>query len=661
MKWGGSLKLRKVLIANRGEIACRVMRTAKRLGIATVAIYSDADAKALHVKEAGEAVHIGPSPAAESYLRIDAIIAAAKAKGADCVHPGYGFLSENAEFAEACAAAGLTFVGPSPGAMRELGDKSKAKALAEKLAIPVVPGWRGEGQEPKLLAREAARIGFPVMIKAAAGGGGRGMRAVTLPEDFAAALDSAVREATASFGDGRVLLEKLIACPRHIEVQIFGDSHGNVVHMFERDCSLQRRHQKVIEEAPAPGMSEGLRAKLTEAAVRLAKAARYEGAGTVEFLIEGGNLAPDATFYFIEVNTRLQVEHPVTEEVTGLDLVEWQFRVAASEPLPRRQDAIKLSGHAIEARLCAEDPAGSFLPSTGRLVACDFEPMDGLRIETAVGPGDEVTAYYDSMIAKLVAHAETREEALDNLARALDRSRVMGPKTNARLLEGLTSEESVRKGVVDTGLIGRRIEHLAPSGLDRHAIRLGVHRLLEQAAGTVAKAGQTRLPWQSDDSFELGSGRRRQAREIVVDGTVMTAEIVWGLTGPEIAIRGLGGDALCAPAGDTHIVADDGRVLVLHDLRQTIVAWPVHGRAAGASADDGRSVIAPITGRVAKVLVASGDRVKKADVIAIVEAMKMEHVLHARCSGVIRRLAVQEGQQVAQGVLIAELDIEEAP
>jgi 3-methylcrotonyl-CoA carboxylase alpha subunit len=429
--------LKKILIANRGEIACRIIRTAHRLGIATVAVYSEADAGAPHVSQAGEAVFIGPSPAPESYLVIGKILDAARLTGADSIHPGYGFLAENAGFADACVAAGLKFIGPSGAAMRALGAKSAAKIIARKAGVPVVPGYEGEAQDTKTLSREAAKIGYPVMIKAVAGGGGRGMRLVEREADLQGLLESAQREAKNSFGDARVLIEKVVVAPRHIEVQVFGDSHGNAVHLFERDCTLQRRNQKVIEEAPAPGMSEGLRAKMCAAAVKLAKDVGYEGAGTVEFLVEGGALSTDAPWYFIEMNTRLQVEHPVTEEITGLDLVEWQLRVAAGEKLPLRQDAITISGHAIEVRLCAEDAAKGFLPSTGKIVAFDVPAGPGQRLETGVEAGGAVSPYYDSMIAKLIGFGADRNAAIVRTLDMLDRAFVAGPTTNAGFLYAL--------------------------------------------------------------------------------------------------------------------------------------------------------------------------------------------------------------------------------
>jgi len=618
-----------VLIANRGEIACRIIRTARRLGIATVAVYSDADQDALHVSQAGAAVHIGPAPASESYLRGDRIIAAAQSAGADCIHPGYGFLAENAGFAEACRTAGITFVGPSPEAMRRLGDKAQAKALARGLGIPVVPGYDGAAQDATRLAAEARRIGYPVLIKAAAGGGGRGMRLVERAEDFAAALDSAVREATAAFGDGRVLLERLIVRPRHIEVQIFADAHGNVVHLFERDCSLQRRNQKVIEEAPAPGMTSELRALMTGAAVRLARSAHYEGAGTVEFLVEGGTLDAGADWYFIEMNTRLQVEHPVTEEITGLDLVAWQLRAAAGERLPRKQDEIRVSGHAIEARINAEDPANDFLPSTGRIVAFEVPTADGVRVETGVRTGDEVSPYYDSMIAKLIAHGADRERARSRLKGALEQSVLAGPRTNAAFLNNLLAHPDVVRGNADTSLIGRELGRLTPKASRKAAVEFGAPALLEQRADDaefpiVEDRSDLDSPWRARDAFQLGPARGQRVT-ILVDGAPTVIEARWMDGSPQV--RWLEPDT--APeAQPSHIrtESDSHRILVLADLAQTELAWPDYGAATGDDAQGSGVVRAPINGRVAKVFVTAGEAVEKGARVAVIEAMKMEQI-----------------------------------
>ena len=472
---------KSVLIANRGEIACRIARTAKRLGLRTIAVYSQADRNALHVRLCDEAHDIGPAPAAESYLRIDALIAAARSARADCIHPGYGFLSENADFAQACIDAGIVFIGPPPAAIRAMGLKDRAKALMETAGVPVVPGYHGELQEPKFLKQKAYEIGYPVLIKPVAGGGGKGMRRVDRHADFEPALEAAQREATSAFGDARVLIEKYVTAPRHIEMQIFADRQGNVIHLNERDCSLQRRHQKVIEEAPAPGMSADLRAAMGEAAVAAAKAAAYEGAGTIEFIADGsGGLKRDG-FWFLEMNTRLQVEHPVTESITGLDLVEWQFRVAAGERLPLTQDQVLLAGHAVEARLYAEDPERGFLPSTGKLLALQFPSAEGLRIDSGVEAGSEITPYYDPLIAKLIAHGESREQALERLGEALDKTMVIGPRSNAGFLAALCRAAAFRAGDFDTGFIDRHLAELGatPHGLDRAAVAAAARKLIE--------------------------------------------------------------------------------------------------------------------------------------------------------------------------------------
>src|SRR5215210_6983979 len=465
-----------VLIANRGEIACRIARTAKRLGMRTIAVYSQADKDALHVRLCDEAHPIGAAAARDSYLRIDRLVEVARLTGAECVHPGYGFLSENAEFAQACADAGTTFVGPPPDAMRAMGLKDRAKALMEKAGVPVVPGYYGERQEPKFLKQKAYELGYPVLIKAVAGGGGKGMRKVERHAEFEAALESAIRQADAAFGNGRVLIEKYVAAPRHIEIQVFADRHGNAIHLNERDCSLQRRHQKVVEEAPAPGMTPALREAMGEAAVKAAKAVGYVGAGTVEFVTDK-NLGD---FWFMEMNTRLQVEHPVTEAITGIDLVEWQFRIAAGEPLPLRQQQVPLQGHAVEARLYAEDPERGFLPSTGKLIALRFP--DGVRVDSGVEQGGEVSPFYDPMIAKLIAHAPDRATALDQLAEALDRTIVAGPRTNLGFLAALCRAPDFRAGCFDTGFIDTHLAELGaePQGIDRAAAALGVRHLLER-------------------------------------------------------------------------------------------------------------------------------------------------------------------------------------
>ncbi|HEX5959512.1 MAG TPA: biotin carboxylase N-terminal domain-containing protein, partial [Hyphomicrobiaceae bacterium] len=659
------------------------IRTARRLGVSTVAVVSEADRGAPFARVAGEAVEIGPGPAPESYLRGDRIIAAARATGAEAIHPGYGFLAENADFAEAVREAGLTFIGPSPEAMRRMGGKAEAKAIAAAAGVPVVPGYAGDRQDATTLAREAGRIGYPVLIKAVAGGGGRGMRLVEREDDMAAALESAQREAQAAFGDDRVLLEKLITQPRHVEVQVFGDRHGNAVHLYERDCSLQRRNQKVIEEAPAPGMSPALRARMCAAAIACARAVAYEGAGTVEFLVEGGELEPEAAWYFIEMNTRLQVEHPVTEAITGLDLVEWQLRVAAGETLPLRQDEIRMQGHAIEARLNAEDPARGFLPSTGRLVRCELAGGEGIRIEAGFEQDDVVSPYYDSMLAKLIAFGPDRATAIGHLAAELERDLIAGPKTNLAFLHALLTHPAFVAGRTDTGLVGRDLESLTAVAPDPCAIAYGIAQMLWRAREDLEGLrrqrawGEAASPWNADDGFQLG-GMRRQSLTVLVDGTPTPVQVSWGTAGAEVHLSSeegalaavdrhpgpdpssprrpskldVGADPVSIPV---QLAGDSNPLYVLHALHQTELRWPTYQADAADHAGDGSAIRAPIIGRVAKLLVKAGDTVAKGDRIAVVEAMKMEHVLHAVRDGVVTKVAVAEGQQVEQGALIAAL------
>jgi len=641
--------LNKVLIANRGEIAVRIIRTARRLGVRTVAVASDPDRNAPFAKMADEVVAIGPGPATDSYLRIDKILAAAKATGADAIHPGYGFLSENADFAQAVGDAGLVFIGPSPDAMRRMGGKAQAKAIAAAAGVPVVPGYQGDSQAAGVLAREAKRIGYPAMIKAVAGGGGRGMRLVERAEDFAAALESAQREAEAAFGDARMLLEKVVDRPRHIEVQVFGDSHGNVVHLFERDCSLQRRNQKVIEEAPAPGMSAELRRRMTDAAVACARAVGYAGAGTVEFLVEGGELGPGAPWYFIEMNTRLQVEHPVTEAITGLDLVEWQVRVASGEKLPLTQAQIKMSGHAIEARLCAEDPANGFLPSTGPILEIDIKDLIGLRVDSGVQEGSVISPFYDSMIAKLIASGADREQAIGVLARGLVSGFVAGPKTNAAFLHALVTHPAFEQAEMDTGLIARELDSLAPAAFNAQAVAFGVRQMLSRMLDGEDPAS----PWSAGDAFQLGPPRR-QGLTVLVDGVAMKVDVAWNAFGPDVSL--VGHDIAAAPElHSLRTVRDADGLYVLYNMQQIELRWPTYDASSLEEEGDGASVRAPIIGRVAKLFVNAGDMVAKGDRIAVVEAMKMEHVLHAARAGRIVKLAVKEGDQVTRGALIVAL------
>jgi 3-methylcrotonyl-CoA carboxylase alpha subunit len=637
-----------VLIANRGEIACRIIRTAKRLGLRTIAVYSDADASALHVRLADEAHAIGPAPAALSYLVVDKLIAAAQASNAACIHPGYGFLSENAAFATACAEAGIVFVGPPPSAMLAMGLKDRAKALMEQAGVPVVPGYHGDLQDPKFLKQKAYEIGYPVLIKAVAGGGGKGMRRVERHADFDDALNGAMREAQSAFGDARVLIEKYITAPRHIEMQIFADSHGNAIHLNERDCSLQRRHQKVIEEAPAPGMSAALRAKMGQAAVAAAQACGYVGAGTIEFIADGaGGLKPDG-FWFMEMNTRLQVEHPVTEAVTGLDLVEWQFRIASGEKLPLKQDQVRLDGHAVEARLYAEDPEHAFLPSTGKLIALQFPDSEGLRVDTGVEAGDTVTPFYDPMIAKLIAHGKTRAEALDLLSNALDGTVAIGPRSNAGFLSRLCRAPEFAAGDFDTGFIDGHLEALgaAVQKLDQAAVALGAQQLLAgERARIAALSGSEPSPWDADDGFQL-AGARTLHVPIIADGRKLTAQVDYGRTGASLTV-----DAI-APAADAKAVTAADGVYVLRHGRQTKVSLRDATLDEGSGGNGGGLVRAPMHGKVLAVLVEQGAQVTRGQRLAIIEAMKMEHTLTAPIDGTVGEIAVAKDAQVAEGAKV---------
>lgn len=655
-----------LLIANRGEIACRIIKTAKRLGIRTIAVYSEADRHARHVALADEAHFIGPAAARDSYLVIDKIIAVAKASGAAAIHPGYGFLSERAEFAEACAEAGIIFVGPPPGAIRAMGLKGEAKAIMERAGVPVSPGYHGEKQEAEFLREKAYEIGYPVLIKAVAGGGGKGMRRVDKALEFEAALESARREAQSAFGDARVLVEKFIQNPRHIEIQVFADRYGNAVSLFERDCSLQRRHQKVIEEAPAPGMSEEVRRKMGEAATAAALAVAYEGAGTVEFIVDGGaGIRPDG-FYFMEMNTRLQVEHPVTEAIIGHDLVEWQLRVAAGEPLPVRQSELSINGHAVEARLYAEDPERGFLPSTGKLWHLAFPAAEegvvvhrGLRIDTGVRQADEVSPHYDPMIAKIIAHGATRDEALDRLSAALAGTVVAGPRTNARFLRALADHSAFRANRFDTGFIDRHSNDLlgaltAPSAA---AIAAGVFRLTDRISQQVdqrwgercAGLGDWVSPFDTGDDFQLG-GERSMPLRINVDGEEQIVRLTGG------GIGGIGG--VPVPRADVlNLLAIDGApgVYVLEGGRQCLVSLPVFDGAAGDGAGGDGAVKAPMHGKVTALLVEAGQAVAKGDRLAVVEAMKMEHALTAAFDGVVDAVLAKAGDQVGEGTPLLRL------
>jgi 3-methylcrotonyl-CoA carboxylase alpha subunit len=649
--------LRSVLIANRGEIACRIARTARRLGMRTIAVYSEADVGALHTRLCDEAYPIGGAEPRASYLAIEHLIAAAQRAGAECIHPGYGFLSENAGFAEACAQAGVVFVGPPPGAIRAMGLKDQAKKLMERAGVPVVPGYHGDRQDPKFLKEKAYQIGYPVLIKPAAGGGGRGMRRVDKHADFDAALEGAVRESQSAFGNDRVLIEKFIASPRHIEIQVFADSHGNVLHLGERDCSLQRRHQKVIEEAPAPGMTAELRAMIGKAAVAAAMAVGYRGAGTVEFVADGtAGLRADA-FWFIEMNTRLQVEHPVTEEVTGLDLVEWQFRIAAGEKLPVAQNAIRFGGHAVEARLYAEDPEHGFLPSTGTIVALEF-PSD-IRVDSGVEAGDDVPPFYDPMIAKLIAHAPTREAALGRLQKALEATVIAGVRSNVSFLTTLCRAAPFRQGKIDTGFIDRNLTDLAatPREPDWGAAARGVAQLLgadprgpqELAADEPDASAQDYSPWSARDGFQLG-GRREISLPIVVDGENVEAVIAYGADGPRLTVRG------AEPSSDARLFQSGAQAYVIRGGRQTRVRIRDFAASTAESAGGDNVIKAPMHGRVLELLAGIGERVAFGQRLAVIEAMKMEHTLRAPFAGVVKELPVSTGAQVIEGAPIMVLE-----
>ena len=688
---------KKILIANRGEIACRVAATAKRMGIQTVAVYSDADANAKHVAACDEAIHVGGSAPKDSYLRWEAIIEAAKATGAQAIHPGYGFLSENEAFAKACAKAGVVFIGPPASAIQAMGLKAESKQLMEKAGVPLVPGYHGADQNPELLKREADRIGYPVLIKASAGGGGKGMRAVEKSEDFADALASCQREAQNSFGDQAVLIEKYVQRPRHIEIQVFGDTEGNCVYLMERDCSVQRRHQKVLEEAPAPGMTDALRKQMGDAAVAAARAVNYVGAGTVEFIVEQRDNKStgqvDMNFFFMEMNTRLQVEHPVTEAVTGLDLVEWQLRVASGEPLPLKQDQIKLTGHAIEARICAENPDNNFLPATGHLQVYKkpahtaFE-RGTVRFDDGVRQGDTISPYYDSMVAKLIVHGDTREQALALLDQALAQTQVVGLSTNVQFLRHVVHSPSFAKAQLDTALIPREADVLFNQeklGLNVAAAAVVAHTLhhentqqgndpfsksdgWQSHAETVRRfplefAGESHVAWlryehggsmhltwgdaagpgvQSDaDAFEFSvsshsANENSLSLNVTWQGQRVTSQVVMQLGKPGQA------------AELAHVFAAQGasRIRMIDPL----------AHAEGAQDDKG-GLTAPMPGKVVSFAVKVGDKVKAGQSLAVMEAMKMEHTIVAPKDGEVKELLYAPGDQIAEGAELLKLEL----
>jgi 3-methylcrotonyl-CoA carboxylase alpha subunit len=661
---------KKILIANRGEIACRVAATARRMGIQTVAVYSDADAGAKHVQACDEGVHVGGSAPKDSYLRWERILQAAKDTGAEAVHPGYGFLSENEDFAKACTAAGLVFIGPPASAILAMGLKAESKRLMESAGVPLVPGYHGADQDPALLQREADRIGYPALIKASAGGGGKGMRVVEKSEDFAAALASCQREAINSFGSDAVLIEKYVQRPRHIEIQVFGDTQGHCVYLFERDCSVQRRHQKVLEEAPAPGMTEALRAQMGAAAVAAAKAVNYVGAGTVEFIVEqtAYDQPESMKFYFMEMNTRLQVEHPVTEAITGLDLVEWQLRVASGEPLPLQQAEIRMTGHAIEARICAENPDNNFLPATGTLEvyrkpqACSFE-RGTVRIDDGVREGDTINPFYDSMVAKLIVYGDTREQALARLDTALAQTHIVGLNTNVQFLRHVVRSQAFATAQLDTALIQRESAVLFkqdPVGLQAAAAAVIANALQAEAAAPGADPFSRRDGWQSH-----GTTRRRF--ELAYDGQPVRAVLTYG---PQRLLQvGEGAESALqfTPQGDGLWVQFSGQRIhsTVHAQGEVRHVFTPQGTTrislldplahAGEAAQEGGRLTAPMPGKVVSFAVKAGDQIKAGQALAVMEAMKMEHTISAPKDGVVLELLYAPGDQVADGAELLKL------
>ncbi|MFV8825951.1 acetyl-CoA carboxylase biotin carboxylase subunit [Thauera sp. WH-2] len=664
----------KILIANRGEIACRVIKTARRMGIKTVAVYSEADANARHVRLADEAVLIGPAAARESYLVIDKIIAAAKATGAQAIHPGYGFLSENEDFCHACEREGIVFIGPPVSAIRAMGSKSEAKKLMEAAGVPLTPGYHGDDQNPAYLHQQADAIGYPVLIKAAAGGGGKGMRLVEKSEDFIDLLASCKREAISSFGDDHVLVEKYITKPRHIEIQVFGDTHGNVVYLFERDCSVQRRHQKVLEEAPAPGMTPERRAAMGKAAVDAAKAVGYVGAGTVEF-IASESFTQDGSFYFMEMNTRLQVEHPVTEMITGLDLVEWQLRVASGEKLPLEQEQLQIRGHALEARIYAEDPAKGFLPSTGKLVHL-APPAESLhvRVDTGVEEGDEISPHYDPMIAKLIVWDINRDRALARMLQALADYRVVGVANNIEFLSRLTACPAFSGADLDTGLIEREKTYLFPAdeGVPAEVLQIAaLAELLRETALADKRAQRTvdaRSPWHARDGWRMNATARRTllfrageaehavdvaylpgAYRLTVDGRSVEAR-------GEMNERGLLRVELDGTRMDATVIAAAGRRHVFAKGRawQLAAVDPLHHGGEGGGAEGG--LLAPMPGKVIALVAAEGAKVEKGAPLLILEAMKMEHTITAPSAGTVKAFRFGVGDQVGDGAELVEFE-----
>ncbi|MBI2719238.1 MAG: acetyl/propionyl/methylcrotonyl-CoA carboxylase subunit alpha [Rhizobiales bacterium] len=652
---------KKLLIANRGEIAVRIARTARRLGIRTAAVYSDADAEAMHTAVADEAFRIGPPPAAESYLDRDAIIVVARKCGAEAVHPGYGFLAENPDFAEAVVRAGLIFVGPPAAAIRAMGLKDEAKRLMQKAGVPLLPGYHEEDQQPARLAAEAQRVGWPVLIKPVAGGGGKGMRRVERAADFTGELERAKREAVSAFGDGRVLIEKYLTKARHIEIQVMADAHGNVIHLFERDCSLQRRHQKVIEETPAPGMTPEMRERMCAAAISAAKAVGYVGAGTVEFIADVNvGLRPDR-FYFMEMNTRLQVEHPVTEMITGLDLVELQLRAACGETLPVRQADVAMSGHAVEARLYAEDPARDFRPQTGRILHLKFPEDPNLRIDCGVRTGDMVTPHYDPMLGKLIVGAPSRDQAFERLARVLAASQIAGCRTNLAFLHNLVRHPAVLAGEVDTGLIERDIAGLL-AALDPALEAVAVALLLE---GGYLAPPRSQSPFDTLTGFRLWPGEAHHA-SFLIDGKTRAFglmrsgnlfEVTSGDRMLRVAVLEFDHSAVRLDCGDRIVRAaffrhDD---MISVALNGTPYEFGLASQVVSTTEEGGGLVVSPVPGLIRKLCIKAGEEVRRGDMVAIVEAMKMEFPLKAERDGRVLEIHAAEGTQIAEGTAVATI------
>ena len=661
--------IKKILIANRGEIACRVIKTARKMGIATVAVYSDADRKALHVRMADEAVHIGPSPAIESYLVIDKIIKAAKDTGADAIHPGYGFLSENPDFVRACQKAKITFIGPAPESMEAMGLKDAAKKLMDAAGVPITPGYHGKDQSLKLLKAKAGMIGYPVLIKAVAGGGGKGMRKVETEEDFEAMLASCQREAKSSFNNDDVLIEKYIQSPRHIEVQIFGDSHGNVVHMFERDCSLQRRHQKVIEEAPAPGMTDTVRKAMTDAAIKAAKAVNYVGAGTVEFIVDGSGKLKKDGFWFMEMNTRLQVEHPVTEMITGLDLVEWQIRVAQGEKLPKQKD-IKMEGHAVEARIYAEDPANDFLPAAGfiNLLKAGGKRLSGkrgFRMDTGFRGGDTFPIHYDPMILKVIGFGSSRQEAIYQVQDGIEHTQIYPLKTNAAFLEECLDDDEFNDGKFSTHFIEKNLAHLIPfnPSTDMRAYALAALRLEVDALEEI------RTPFDWAQGFRLNLPRKR-VFEFKHEGDRLPVEIISSLSNSaKVRIRdkhyyfnfpsGINPNDIESALDDYNSwsfkVKPNYVSLMWGSNITQLERFTASGSEFQTSAD---AITAPMPGKIIALNVAVGDSVSKDDALVVMEAMKMEQTLTAPRDGIIAEIGAGVGELVTDGAILVSLEEE---